>query len=147
MLAARIVDDLKLRGRGLRAGVGVAQPPVPHIRVLRDQAAHSRARIEGPDQDRRPAPPRCGREESRRADPVVGALELGELGPEQALDDLKRLLKTPDPLLVRKTEREVLPLGIAGPQAEDEATVADVVDRDRHLRHEAGVAVPGAGDK
>src|SRR5438552_556019 len=43
---------------------------------------------------------------------------------------------------MRKTERQVLTLRIASAETEDETTIADVVDGDGHLRHEAGLRYP-----
>src|SRR5881396_2572835 len=40
---------------------------------------------------------------------------------------------------MRKTERQVLTLRIASAETEDETTIADVVDGDGHLRHDAGI--------
>ena len=145
MLDAGAVDDAQLGLRRFRAGVRVAEPAVPDVRVLRHQALHARLRVEGPDHDPRPALSPRTRQELHALQLVMPAVEIDQLVREQLLGYLERLLETPHPLLGRESERAVLAFRVTRAETENEPAAADVVDSHCHLGQQSRIPVARAG--
>lgn len=69
------------------------------------------------------------------------------LAGHQAADHLEGLLESRDPMVERQAERPELGLVPAGPEPEDEATTADLLDRRGALREERRRRERRAGDE
>src|ERR1700674_1825949 len=129
----------------LHAG-GVAAGDVPHIGMPRDEP--QRAWTGGPNPDRRMRLLDRFRIGDRIFETVVATVEVRPLlGPER-LDDLQRLAEAPDPMVQPLYPVHLmLDLRPRGPDPELEPPARQVVDGDRNLREQRGVAVGVAGDE
>ena len=97
------------------------------------------------DHQRHPA--RRARQQDRVVRLPEAAGQRRALAGEQLPDDLEGLLEPRDAVVVRQAEGAVLGLVPAGAEAEDEAAAADLGDRRRHLREQAGRVEARAGDE
>jgi hypothetical protein len=137
---------------GLEAGEGpgelgrVAVPDgVVGVGVAGRQAHHARAA--GADPDRWAARARTARAQLALAGLVVLAGEVDFALAQQPADDGQRLLEAAGEVVEGVAEGGVFGLLPAGPQAEDQAAAADLLERVGHLGQQGRVAKAGAGDE
>src|SRR5208282_5951614 len=64
---------------------------------------------------------------------IVLTVEIDGAPAEQSIDDLQRLLEAAHTMVERETKGAILRLVIAGAEAEDQSSVADLLDRVGHL--------------
>jgi hypothetical protein len=76
---------------------------------------------------------------------VIAPLEVNVAVAQQPTDDGERLLEPLDPMVEGVAEGPVFGFVPAGPQAEDQASATDLVDRCRLLRQHGRVVERGAG--
>src|SRR5262245_27390744 len=126
----RLLDAAADGGETGRSVAVLAPPDIPRVHIRQRDPHHARTR--GTEHQR-------GATRSRRwvehavLDPVVGAVEVGPPVSEQAADDRKCLFEPGYPVVVRETERPVLPLVPPRAEADDQPPTRDRVDGRRRL--------------
>ena len=142
--------------RGDEVGTALREPlvreaepgRVPGVRVAGREPEHPLAL--GGDQDGDPAGQAGGSRRRRDQDGVVDVVPSPVEGHALALrertDDRERLLEPPGAMVERIAEGGVFGLVPAGPDAEDQAPVGDLVERRGHLRRQRGRPEAGAED-
>ena len=128
--------------RRVRRSSAVSGKPVPGavplVGVLRHEAEHPR--LLAGDQDRRAAWADRAWQQLDVLGAVVSALEAHSLAAEERREDLEPLLEAADAVVERVAEGVELGLVPSAAEAEDQATIAHLVELDRHLRGERRVA-------
>ena len=119
------------------------EPRVPDVDVRERDRQHPRTAAA--DHQRRS--PRGRREQHGVVHAAVPSVERDAFSREQPADDLERLLEPRDAVIERHTERVELRSVPSCPEAEDETSAADLVDRRGHLREHGRLVEAGARDQ
>ncbi len=131
-LAGDLVDEAQVWHQSVGRVGGVGEPHVPELDMRERNPQHP-----GPDAaDHQRRTTRLVRpwQELGVASLEVAALEVDRAVLQQRPDDREGLLEAIDPMIEREAERSELRLVPAGPEAEDQAALADLV----HGRGELG---------